>query len=237
MTLPFGGDGGDRTSTVGIQQIANVAWINFGDLPDGQNKAVIATAIAMAESSARPAVIGGGGYGLWQIQNNHVGDAGLPSNFYDVVSQYDPTKINVTSYASPLANGIAARKIFDMQGFNAWTVFKTNAYSKFLPQAQQAVQQAANTQGPVQKRPTFDSISKPMDPALAAQVAAGAGGFAGVLTAQSTDPTKSVPTAVAGIFDGIGQYLWIGGGAVLVILGFLILNKNTIASVAKVAAL
>lgn len=229
--MPFSGDGGDQTSTVGIQQIANVAWINFGDLPDGQNKAVIMTAIAMAESTGRPAVIGGGGYGLWQIQDNHQGDAGLPADFYNVVNQYNPSALSKTSYANPLTNGIAARVIYDMQGFDAWTVYKTGAYAQFLPQAQTAVQQAVNTQGPVRSRPTFASILVPGDPSTQNP------SFSGTLNNQSLDPTKSVPTAAASLFSGLSGPLWIGGGAVLVILGFLILNKNSIASIAKVAAL
>lgn len=237
MTLPFGGDGGDRTTTVPIQTIANAAWINFGDLPDGQNKAVIMTAIAMAESSGRPAVIGGGGYGLWQIQNNHVGDAGLPADFYTPINTFNPSTLSTTSYANPLANGVAARTIFDMQGFNAWTVFQTGAFQQFLPQAQAAVQQAATTQGPVRARPTFTSLMTPLTPDQIASNKAGANGLNGLLNNQSLNPTQAIPAAINGMFAGLAPALWIGGGAVLVLLGFVLLFKGDIASIAKVAGL
>ena len=102
------------------------------------DEAVIMAAIGMAESSGRPHAHNTKGddnsYGLWQINmldrpgfmmgEERRGQFGLDSN---------------EQLFDPLINGKAAKYIYDMQGFEAWTVYKTGAYLKYLPAAQEAL--------------------------------------------------------------------------------------------------
>jgi hypothetical protein len=93
-------------------------------------QSIIMTAISGAESTYREAVThpnpnGSIDYGLWQINSANrgiVGDAFYQNN----------------AWQDPLTNARAAKKVFDSQGYGAWTVYKSNAYAKFLPEAQQA---------------------------------------------------------------------------------------------------
>jgi hypothetical protein len=192
------------------QEIAKAAWQNFGDL--GQNTVVIMTAIALAESSGIPdnlspgaAAGGAGGFGLWQIENNH---PELGADFY------------TTYYKNPTLNGRAARKIYIEQGINAWSAFTNGSYSKFLPRAQQAVEA---TKGTPLASPT-------------------AIGDSPGITVDGSGQTKTIvggkiPDLLNGLFSGLGPALWIGGGAILIVLAIIMLNEGTITQVAKVAAL
>jgi len=108
-----------------------------------EDEAVIMAAIGMAESSGRPLAHNTEGddnsYGLFQINmldrpgfmmgEERRGQFGLDSN---------------EQLFDPLVNGKAAKFIYDMQGFEAWTVYKTGAYLKYLPAAQEALNSLSN---------------------------------------------------------------------------------------------
>ena len=108
-----------------------------------EDEAVIMAAIGMAESSGRPLAHNTEGddnsYGLFQINmldrpgfmmgEERRGQFGLDSN---------------EQLFDPLVNGKAAKFIYDMQGFEAWTVYRTGAYLKYLPAAQEALNSLSN---------------------------------------------------------------------------------------------
>tara|TARA_R100001509_G_scaffold147111_1_gene104370 strand:- start:301 stop:3132 length:2832 start_codon:yes stop_codon:yes gene_type:complete len=108
-----------------------------------EDEAVIMAAIGMAESSGRPLAHNTEGddnsYGLFQINmldrpgfmmgEERRGQFGLDSN---------------EQLFDPLINGKAAKFIYDMQGFEAWTVYRTGAYLKYLPAAQEALNSLSN---------------------------------------------------------------------------------------------
>ena len=100
-------------------------------------------AIGMAESSGRPLAHNTEGddnsYGIFQINmldrpgfmmgEERRGQFGLNSN---------------EQLFDPLINAKAAKYIYDMQGFEAWTVYRTGAYLKYLPAAQEALKSLSN---------------------------------------------------------------------------------------------
>ena len=108
-----------------------------------EDEAVVMAAIGMAESSGRPHAHNTEGddnsYGLWQINmldrpgfmmgEERRGQLALDSN---------------EQLFDPIVNGQAAKYIYDMQGFDAWTVYKTGAYKKYLPAAQEALNSLFN---------------------------------------------------------------------------------------------
>ena len=108
-----------------------------------EDEAVVMAAIGMAESSGRPHAHNTEGddnsYGLWQINmldrpgfmmgEERRGQLALDSN---------------EQLFDPIVNGQAAKYIYDMQGFRAWTVYRTGAYKKYLPAAQEALNSLSN---------------------------------------------------------------------------------------------
>ena len=108
-----------------------------------EDEAVVMAAIGMAESSGRPHAHNTKGddnsYGLWQINmldkpgfmmgEERRGQLALDSN---------------EQLFDPIVNGQAAKYIYDMQGFRAWTVYRTGAYKKYLPAAQEALNSLSN---------------------------------------------------------------------------------------------
>ena len=121
----------------GTQTIGDMLKISLTSdfTPD---EAVIMAAIGMAESSGRTHAHNTKGddnsYGLWQINmldrpgfmmgKERRGQFGLDSN---------------EQLFDPLVNGKAAKYIYDMQGFEAWTVYRTGAYLDYLPAAREAL--------------------------------------------------------------------------------------------------
>lgn len=92
-------------------------------------------AIAMAESSGNPrahnpnASTGDNSYGLFQV--NMLGSMGAERR----------RQLGLTSndeLFDPAVNARAAKQVFDSQGLGAWSVYKSGAYKKFMPEAQQA---------------------------------------------------------------------------------------------------
>jgi hypothetical protein len=92
-------------------------------------------AIAMAESGGRSnahnnnAATGDNSYGLWQV--NMLGRMGPERRRSFGIGSNE-------ALFDPAVNASAARKVFESQGFGAWSVFKSGAYKQFLPQAMRA---------------------------------------------------------------------------------------------------
>ena len=100
-----------------------------------QEQAVTMAAIAMGESRGRTnahnpnAKTGDDSYGLWQI--NMLGKMGPERRkLFNIQSNED--------LWDPAVNAKAAYKLYQMQGFGAWTVYKSGAYRQYLTGAQQA---------------------------------------------------------------------------------------------------
>ena len=98
--------------------------------------AVKLLAIALAESSGDPeahnddASTGDDSYGLWQI--NMLGDMGPERRA--ALGLISNDQLN-----DPTINAMAMRYVFKLQGFNAWSVYKSGKYREFLPDAQRAL--------------------------------------------------------------------------------------------------
>jgi tape measure domain-containing protein len=121
--------------------------VGRGQLNAGQLKALalaagfndrdasIMAAIAMAESGGRSnahnnnAATGDNSYGLWQV--NMLGRMGPQRRQAFGIGSNE-------ALFDPAVNASAARKVFESQGFGAWSVFKSGAYRQFLPQAMRA---------------------------------------------------------------------------------------------------
>jgi tape measure domain-containing protein len=121
--------------------------VGRGQLNAGQLKALalaagfndrdasIMAAIAMAESGGRSnahnnnAATGDNSYGLWQV--NMLGRMGPERRRSFGIGSNE-------ALFDPAVNASAARKVFESQGFGAWSVFKSGAYRQFLPQAMRA---------------------------------------------------------------------------------------------------
>jgi tape measure domain-containing protein len=121
--------------------------VGRGQLNAGQLKALalaagfndrdasIMAAIAMAESGGRSnahnnnAATGDNSYGLWQV--NMLGRMGPQRRQAFGIGSNE-------ALFDPAVNASAARKVFESQGFGAWSVFKSGAYKQFLPQAMRA---------------------------------------------------------------------------------------------------
>jgi len=105
-------------------------------------QARIMGAIAAAESSGNPIAHNDKGrdnsYGLWQI--NMLGEMG----------QERRQKNNLNSNEElfdPKVNAAAAKKVFDEQGFDAWSVYKNGMYQQFLPESDQPFSEQKNNIG------------------------------------------------------------------------------------------
>ena len=115
---------GDRLGYLGdVVDTSSLADLAAGAGFTGDDVA-IAAAIAMAESGGNPRIYnpetaagtpqGKGSYGLWQIYlKAHPEFAGW--NLYD-----------------PQTNANAAYRVYQQQGWNAWSTFKSGAYRKYL---------------------------------------------------------------------------------------------------------
>ena len=132
--LPSGGNsdtGGDgqRLSVAEMVNLAKQAGFN-------DEEAAIMGAIGAAESSGNPsahnpnASTGDNSYGLWQI--NMLGNMGPERKKLFNIEDNEQLK-------DPRVNAEAARKIYEQQGFEAWSVYKSGAYKKYLGTAQESV--------------------------------------------------------------------------------------------------
>ena len=128
LSAPSGGVGGGRLSVGTIKALATAAGFSDRD-------ASIMAAIAMAESSGNSGALnnnprtGDLSYGLWQV--NMIGRMGPERRRQFGIGNND-------ALYDPATNAMAARRVFESQGFGAWSVFRSGAYKQFLPGAMQA---------------------------------------------------------------------------------------------------
>lgn len=107
----------DTLSSYNVWQLAELAYAaGFG------TQSVVAAAVAMAESSGNPIIIvqdsnGTHDVGLWQINSVH---------------GYSDSDMQI-----PSKNVVAAKAVYDSQGWEGWTTYKTGAYKKYLLNTQQ----------------------------------------------------------------------------------------------------
>jgi tape measure domain-containing protein len=119
---------GGRLSVGTLVGLAKAAGFNDRD-------ARIMAAIAMAESGGRSSAFNGNAatgdksYGLWQV--NMLGAMGPERRRQFGIG-------NNAQLFDPATNAMAARRVFQSQGFGAWSVFRSGAYRQFLPNAMQA---------------------------------------------------------------------------------------------------
>lgn len=142
----LGGAGGGASGALGPNRLMPGS-VGRGQLSVGQLKALalaagfndrdasIMAAIAMAESGGRSAAhnnnprTGDNSYGLWQV--NMLGGMGPERRRAFGIGSNE-------ALFDPAVNASAARKVFESQGFGAWSVFKSGAYRQFLPAAMRA---------------------------------------------------------------------------------------------------
>jgi hypothetical protein len=127
---------------IGDNQIAQFA---LGAGFDRQ-QAVIATAIALAESAGSTAAVGdaqlrskkwGASIGLWQVRSlNDPASGNQVDRMRDAMSLFDP------SFNARAAYAISGQG----QNWDPWTVFKTGAYRQYLGRAERAVRDAMSAQ-------------------------------------------------------------------------------------------
>ena len=98
-----------------------------------EEQAKIMTAISLAESAGKPNAFndnektGDLSYGLWQINMLDKPNFRMGTERRDQFGIED----NDALY-DPNTNAMAAKNIFDKQGFDAWSVYKSGKYKEFL---------------------------------------------------------------------------------------------------------
>ena len=98
-----------------------------------KEQAKIMTAISLAESAGKPNAFndnektGDLSYGLWQINMLDKPNFRMGTERRDQFGIED----NDALY-DPSINAMAAKNIFDKQGFDAWSVYKSGKYKEFL---------------------------------------------------------------------------------------------------------
>jgi tape measure domain-containing protein len=118
---------GNKQLTPGqLVQVARAAGFSGDD-------AAIMAAIAMAESSGNPRAHNpnypDNSYGLWQI--NMLGGMGPERRAAFGINSNE-------ALFDPATNAAAAKKVFDWQGFGAWSVYSSGAYRQFLDETRSA---------------------------------------------------------------------------------------------------
>jgi len=132
--IPSGG-------TLNQEQIARAA--RAAGFPE--DKIATMTAIAMAESSGDSGALnnnantGDLSYGLWQI--NMIGDMGPERRkLFGIKSNEE--------LLNPITNAKAAYKIYELQGYGAWSVYKSGKYRDYMVTAKKAAASALETPKP-----------------------------------------------------------------------------------------
>lgn len=206
--------GGQVLQPVTIATIALAVGFKGDDL-------LFITRAALGESSGRTAVThpnsnGTTDYGLMQINSSHK----------DILPNFFPPS---TVWQNPVSNMKAAKVIFDAQGRQAWVSSSAGQDANAAIAAQAVGQLVAHP--PAQE--VLDTLAK-------------SGSITGIPTDGSgqtaTEVGGKIPDIIGGLFDGLGPPLWIAGGCVLVLLGVVLLAKDTdigqaAIGAAKVAAL
>lgn len=195
------------------------------------SESVIATAIALAESSGNPSAThhnsnGSTDYGLWQINSVH-GDL-----------------LKTGDWRDPATNARMAHTVYMSQGWHAWSTYNSGAYSSHLP-SPSTVRQASNTAVPAGfwgdlgksliGGPTA-GLPKNLQPDI---LGSNPGGVKPYNPLSGLDPF-GIKEAVAFLFDPM-RWERIGFGAlgfVLVVLGFVLMvdSNKTVSNLTKAAA-
>ena len=133
---------GGNYSIADMVQLAKNAGFSDSD-------AAIMASIAMGESGgdvrARYNPDGSTGedsYGLWQIN--------MDPKYVDERMQLFGISSKEQLF-DPATNAMAAKKIWDQQGFGAWTEYKNNDYKEFLPEAQSVVMSSSKPEQNIAK--------------------------------------------------------------------------------------
>lgn len=121
-----------RISAKGIAFVAQNSGFSHTKKVRGVSEVVMATAIALAESGGdteahnyNPAT-GDDSWGLWQI--NMLGQMGVNRRKEFGIK-------NNSELTNPFKNGQAAYKIFQSQGWTAWSVYSNGLYARHLGSA------------------------------------------------------------------------------------------------------
>lgn len=134
--LQFNQIPGGQAKLRNLAQLARSAGFSDQEVP-------VMVAIAMAESGGRADAhndnrnTGDDSYGLWQI------------NMIDRLGPERRRQFRIAANQSlfdPNTNAMAARQIRQSQGLGAWSVYRSGAYKKYLPAAQQVMKQMLQPQ-------------------------------------------------------------------------------------------
>ena len=186
-----------------------------------QDKIAWVVAVTFAESGWNTEAIGPDGhdFGLAQIRDVHK----------DIFPDFFPPSVK---WKDPVANLAAARVVYESQGPGAWVANGNRQFQSVQGQAQMAASQIQAYD------PTIGPITVQGQSVLDANLqklkfgAAYAAHILGIpITADSNvDANGNITTTVSTPLDwvnaNLGSALWIGGGAVLVLLGVLLLAKS-----------
>ena len=135
----------------------------------GQDAATMA-AIAMAESRGRSGALnnnprtGDLSYGLWQI--NMLGGMGPQRRREFGIGSNE-------ALFDPATNANAARKVYQSQGFGAWSVYRSGAYKNYLPAAMAAGAGAGGGAAATPGLPGVATAGQRLNAAIAANRGAG----------------------------------------------------------------
>lgn len=169
---------GGTLSTEQLVSIAKQAGFN-------QQNAVIAAAVAKAESGGRSGVVndnpgtGDLSYGLWQI--NMIGRLGPARLKQFGISSNEQLK-------DPLTNARAAFILSGGSNFNPWSVYRSGKYRSFLPEAQKA---ANVSPGTIQQVPVGN-----INPTVGDRLGAGRGHQGVDLQVKDGTPLRAVSDGV-----------------------------------------
>lgn len=200
-----GGDSGEKLSVAQMVSLAKEA--GFSD-----EEAVIMAAIGAGESSGRTsahnpdASTGDNSYGIWQI--NMLGKMGperrAQFGIEDNKELFDPKK-----------NAAAAYEIYKQQGFQAWAVYKSGAYEKYLGTAKASLEEKDENSAGANPYSDNNATAAAVTPQSSAM---GSGGsvlekqhrLASIRTQPISDQLKSVLTQAAAA-AGVDVVVYSGG--------------------------
>lgn len=123
-----------QPAPVGKLTPGQIKWLAKSIAGMSEENAVIATAVAFAESAGDPRAFNGkapdASYGLWQI-NMHGNLGPARRQQFGLIANED--------LFNPITNARAMREIHRTQGWRAWGAYTNGSYRKFLAVAQSAV--------------------------------------------------------------------------------------------------
>lgn len=193
-------------------------WVGINMFPGDQDNLVTAVAVALAESGGCADCYNGTCCtGLFQINENHAGILGSPSD-----------RVGFRSWLKdPDHNTRAARQVYEQQGWGAWEAYTNGSYRTFLSRAEK-VRDSTGRAGPggdLSPGEIVSDLSKlnPVD-AFKALVQPLLGVAEAVLAAARWLSDR----------DNWGRILMVGAGAALLVVGAGILARPVVEDVTKV---